>query len=210
MKKSTKANKPVKLKTKAKKKSSPAKKRTQALGAAYYAQSKRLGFRLIEADDEALYCDLFTDAKTVEHVCAPLSDDRAKQSFAKALAKSQQKPWVQRISVVVERGNKKPLGIASIKMVDADNCIAEVGILLKPSAQAQRYATEASQALISSAFRHHTIDGIAAQVAFGHKAGERLVATLGYDQGEDIAATDGRGARTGWKMSREKWAHTYK
>jgi RimJ/RimL family protein N-acetyltransferase len=207
MKKSAKkTKKPVK----AKKKSSPAKKRAKQLGAQYYAQSKRLGFRLIEASDEALYCELFTDAKTVQHVCAPLTEERAKQSFAKALAKSHQKPWVQRISVVVERSNKKPLGIASIKMLAPENRVAEVGILLKPSAHAHRYGTEASQALITSAFRRHSIDGISAQVPAGHKAGERLVATLGYDKGESVAAVADRPARSAWSMHREKWASTYK
>jgi RimJ/RimL family protein N-acetyltransferase len=206
MKKPAKAAKTVK----AKKKRSPAKTKSKALSTRFYAQSKRLGVRLIEAGDEALYCGLFTDAKTVEHVCPPLSAERAKESFAKALAKSQESPWVQRISVVIERSSKKALGIASIKMVDQDKRIAEVGILLKPSAHAQRYATEASQTLISSAFRRHTIDGISARVAVGHKAGERLVATLGYNKGETLAATEERGARSTWSMQRDKWAATYK
>jgi RimJ/RimL family protein N-acetyltransferase len=82
--------------------------------------------------------------------------------------------------------------------------------LLKPSAQAQRFATEASLALITSAFRRHTIDGITATVAAGHKTGERLVNTLGYARGNDLAATADRGDRSSWSMSREKWANTYK
>jgi RimJ/RimL family protein N-acetyltransferase len=206
MKKSAKAKRSAKPKKKAR----PAKKTRKSFGPAYYAQSKRLGFRLIEAGDEALYCGLYTDAKTMEHICAPLSAERAKESFERALGRSNQKPWVQRISVVVERSSMKPIGIASIKMIDADARIAEVGILLKLTSAANRYATEASQALISSAFRRHTIDGITAQVPAGHKVGERLVSTLGYARGQDIAATPERGARSGWTMSREKWANTYK
>ena len=203
MKKSAKAKKPAKKK--------PSRKASKSVKASpYYAQSKRLGFRLIEASDHALYSELFTDAKTLEHFCAPLTAERAKQSFEKALTKSHQSPWVQRISVVVERAKKKSLGIASIKMVDPENRIAEVGILLKPSAHAQRYATEASQALITSAFRRHTITGISAHVAVGHKAGERLVATLGYGKGAGLAATDVCPERNVWSMQREKWADTYK
>jgi RimJ/RimL family protein N-acetyltransferase len=214
MKKSAKAKKPAK----SKKKSSPAKKRVKprgkprirAFGAAYYAQSERLGFRLIEAGDEAFYCGLYTDADTMEHVCAPLTDERAKQSFAKALASSQQKPWTQRISAIVERETMKPLGIASIKWVDLEKRIAEVGILLQPDAHSQRYATEASQALLNSAFRRYTIDGITARVTTGHKAVERLVVALGYDKGRDLEATPDCHPRTLWSMNREKWAGFFK
>ena len=195
---------------KAKKSAPKTKKRSKPIASPYYAQSKRLGFRLIEAGDEALYCGLFTDAKSVEHFCSPLSVERAKQSFAKALAVSAVKPLKQRITTVVDKGSKKTLGIASIRLVDPVSRIAEVGILLKPNAQAQRFATEASLALISSAFRWHTIDGITAQVAVEHKVGERLVKTLGYARGGDIAASADCGARTSWSMSRETWAATAK
>jgi len=204
MKKSVKkAKKPVKAKK--------VKKKTQSVKASpYYAQSKRLGIRLLEAGDAALYCGLYTDAKTLEHVCPPLSAERAKQSFEKAMHLSYEKPWTQRISVVVERTSNKPIGIASIKIVDTDQRIAEVGILLKPNAQSQRYATEASLTLITSAFRRHTIDGIVAKVGANHKTGERLVKTLGYARGADLAATADRSARSTWSMNRETWANSYK
>jgi len=192
-------------------KAKKAKKKAKSVKASpYYAQSKRLGFRLLAADDAALYCGLYTDAKTLEHVCPPLSAERAKQSFEKAMRASYTKPWLQRISVVVERTSKKPLGIASIRLIDADKRIAEVGILLKPNAQSQRYATEASLALITSAFRRHTIEGIFAKVGVTHKTGERLVKTLGYARGADLAATADRTARSTWSMNRETWADNFK
>jgi RimJ/RimL family protein N-acetyltransferase len=206
MKKTAKTKKP----TKAKKSASRTKTRTKAAATAYYAQSKRLEFRLIEAGDEALYYGLFTDAKNVKHFCAPLSAEKAKQSFAKALAVSAVKPLKQRITSIVDKGSKKTIGIASIRLVDPVNRIAEVGILLKPNAQAQRFATEASLALINSAFRWHTIDGITAQVAVGHKVGERLVKTLGYARGADIAPSGDCGPRTSWSIGRESWAASFK
>ena len=91
-----------------------------------------------------------------------------------------------------------------------DEAMDDSAILLKPTAQAQRVATEASLALINSAFRWHTIDGITAQVAVEHKVGERLVKTLGYARGADIAPSGDRGARTSWSISRETWAATAK
>jgi RimJ/RimL family protein N-acetyltransferase len=213
MKKSAKSKKSSKLKklVKLKKKIIKAIKRPKkSLPEQFYASSKRLAFRLLEAGDEKLYVGLFTDAKTVEHFIKPLSAERAKGSFDKMLAASQQKPWMQRITVIHDRSLKKQLGIASIKIVDADKRIAEVGVLLKPGAQSQQYATEASRALITSAFRRHTIDGIVAETSIGHAIGERLVKTLGYSRGVDLEPCGERGARTSWSMSRETWADSYK
>jgi RimJ/RimL family protein N-acetyltransferase len=209
-KKPAKAKKPSKAKKVAKAKKLPRKKRRTLLGAPHYAQSDRLAFRLITAADEDLYVGLFTDAETVKHFCPPLSPERAAQSFAKALAKSQQQPWTQRITAIVEVSSKKTVGIASIKMVDTDKLIAEVGILLKADSQSQRYATEASAALIDSAFRRHTIAGITASVAVGHKIGEQLVTTLGYERGGELPALGDCAARTSWNMSRETWAASAK
>ncbi|HTE39485.1 MAG TPA: GNAT family N-acetyltransferase [Steroidobacteraceae bacterium] len=202
----------MKKPAKPKKKSPKAKKSVGAkkLGAAYYAQSKRLGFRLVEAGDEALYTNLFTDAKALEHFMKPLSREAAKQSFDKAVRYSRQTPWKQRVTVIVSRGTQKPLGIASIRLVSADNRTAEVGILLKPGAQAKSFASEASTALLNSAFRRYGIDGIVAAVAEGHKIGELLVKRLGYARGDQLAPSGVRGVRTEWTMSREEWASNYK
>jgi RimJ/RimL family protein N-acetyltransferase len=200
MKKTAKAKKPAKAKRSAKsKKSSP-----------FYAQSKRLAYRLITPADEALYCELFTDAKALEHVGPALSPDRASASFKKALEYTAIKPVKQRISVIVERATKKPIGIASLKLTDADRRSAEGGILLKPTAHAQRFAIESSLALISVAFRHHTIDELTAQVSVEHKAGEKLVVGSGYSLHSQIAPEGDRAARNRWAMTRELWAATFK
>jgi RimJ/RimL family protein N-acetyltransferase len=175
----------------------------------YYAQSKRLGFRLIEAGDEALYSGLFTDAKTVQHFMKPLSPEEAKQSFAKAVAYSGQTPWKQRVTVIESKLTRKPIGIASIKMVGTDLRIAEVGVLLRPGAQSKAFASEASVALLNSAFRRYAIDGIVASVAQGHRIGERLVKTLFYSRGQDLPPSGVRGPRTEWTLSREDWASNY-
>ena len=113
----------------------------------FYAQSKRLRFRLLEPSDEALYCDLFTDAKAMAYVVPPLSRERAELSFKKALEVTQQKPLKQQISVIVERATKKAIGITSLKLVDVTKRRGEGGILLKPAASAQRYAAECVAAL---------------------------------------------------------------
>src|SRR5882724_10701798 len=198
MKKSAKTKKPTRAKKAGKPKSS-----------AFYAQSKRLGFRLITPEDQALYCELYTDAKTLEHVGPPLTQERAEQSFGKALEVTAIKPVKQRITVIVERATKKPIGIASLKLVDAENRRAEGGILLKPTAHARRFAIEGSLALISAAFRRHTIDALSAQVSIGHKAGEKLAAGSGYVRGTDIPPNGTLSAKSSWSITREFWADNF-
>lgn len=195
------------------KKSSKAKKAAKSAKTKvshYYAQSKRLGFRLIAADDEALYCELFTDAKTLEFVSQPLSQDRALKSFRKAVSVSAVMPLKQRISVIVDKATKKSIGIASLKLIDPATNRAEGGILLKPTAHAQRFAVESSLALISAAFRRHTISELTAQVATAHKAGERLVNASGYTHRGLLPDVAGLAPRNLWSISREQWADNFK
>ena len=193
-----------------KKKTAKAKKTTKKKPSPFYAQSERLGFRLLTSDDEALYTELFTDAKTLEYVSPPLSPERAAQSFRKALEVTAILPVKQRISVIVERATKKSIGIASLKMIDPEKRRAEGGLLLKPTAHAQRFAIESSLALISAAFRRHTIDELSARVTVGHKAGEKLVAGSNYELRGLIAPEGDRPARNCWAMTREYWANNFK
>jgi hypothetical protein len=140
----------------------------------------------------------------------PLSPEAAKHSFARAIAKTHQQPWTQRISVVVERASKKPIGIASIKMIDTQNRIAEVGMLLARSARAKHYASESSQVLITSIFRRHTVATICTQIPDGHKLAESWVSDLGYARAQDIAPEAVRAPFVRWALSRDTWADTYK
>jgi RimJ/RimL family protein N-acetyltransferase len=186
------------------------KKTAKAKAPAFYAKSKRLAFRLLAPADEGLYCELFTDATTMRYVYAPFSPERAARSFKKALEVTQRKPFQQHISVIVERATRKPIGISSLRLVDADCRRAEGGMLLKPTAHAQKFAREGTLALIDEAFKWHPIEELTAEVAKGHQAAERLVASSGYAKGADVAASEGRLARSTWSITRTTWARNYK
>src|SRR5687767_12347891 len=112
MKKTAKAKKSAKAK-----KAGGAKKNAGSRSSAFYAQSKRLGFRLLTPADQALYCELFTDAKALANVCPPLLAEQAAESFRKALRLTAIMPLKQRITVIVERASKKAIGIASLKLI---------------------------------------------------------------------------------------------
>jgi RimJ/RimL family protein N-acetyltransferase len=191
-------------------KTAKGKKRGKTSTPAFYAKSRRLAFRLLDASDEALYCDLFTDPKTMRYVGAPLERERAAYSFQKALEVTQRRPVTQHISVIVERATRKAIGISSIRMLDGERRRAEGGILLKPTAHAQRFATESASALMDEAFRWHAIEELSARVASDHKAGQRLVAAVGYARGETIPAEGERPERSTWQVTRDWWARNSK
>jgi [ribosomal protein S5]-alanine N-acetyltransferase len=172
----------------------------------YYAQSKRLGFRLLQPSDEALYVELYMDANALEFVHAPLSKERAERSFKKAVEVTRQKPFQRHISVIIERATKKPIGITGLKLTDPLRRVAEGGILLKPTAHAQRFASESAAALTNEAFKWHAIEELHAQVPIGHKASERLVNSAGYCLRGEIPAAGGPAVRNCWVLTRDSWA----
>jgi RimJ/RimL family protein N-acetyltransferase len=199
MKKSTTVKKPTKAK-----KSTKAK-RSAKTKASFYAQSKRLRFRLLESVDAALYYDLYTDAMTMKHVGPPLTRERAESSFQKALNLTQQKPFQLHISVIVERSGK-PLGLTGLKWTNLEKRHAEGGVLLKPTAHAQRFASEATEILTAEAFKWHAIEELHAQVPIGHKPSERLVKGLGFSVSADLPAVENQPPRRLWIITRDTWA----
>ena len=205
--KKSKSKKPAKKKSVKAKKVVRARKRVSA-ASPFYAQSKRLGFRLLEAGDEDLYVGLFTDAKTMQHVMPPLDKERAQRSFRKALEVTHQKPFKQHISVIVEKATRKTVGITSLKLIDSEGRRAEGGILLKTSAHQKRYSVEAIHVTNKEAFKWFALDEISARVPVGHKAGESLVARLGFLPREGVA--DEQPIKSNWVLSRDAWARNTK
>jgi len=199
MKKPTKTKKPVKAK-----KSTKTKRMTKK-PATYFAQSKRLGFRLLELADEALFVGLYTDDKTMEFVMPPLLKEQAEQAFKRVLAATHTEPVAQRFAVIIDRATRKPIGISGFKFLDDQHRHVEGGVLLHPSAHARRLATESSKALVAEMFKRHSIDEISAHVVKGHTIGEKFAAACGYSRGVDVEAVGVRPAGSSWSITRQSW-----
>lgn len=170
-----------------------------------YKNTHRLAYRLLSAADEALYCDLYTNAEVMRFVGTPLSRDKAASSFKKALALTQQQTFGRRITVIVERKTKQTIGISSIHVIDEKKRCAQIGSMLIPSAHAKGYAVEYSNALIAHAFKVRPVDELLAQVAIGNTAIEGLVKDLGFRRGAEVPASDGRPATYNWTIRRGSW-----
>jgi RimJ/RimL family protein N-acetyltransferase len=194
----------------AKKSKTKAKKSGRRKVPAFYAISKRLGYRLLDSGDQALYSELFTDERTMAYFRKPLSPEEAVQSFRKAVAVTKVLPVKQRITVISDRRTGKPLGIASLKLADAHERRAEGGLILKPGPKNKSLGLEGSRALIDEAFKRHTIAELRTHIPVAHKNGERLAAESGYRRISTLAGNDTYPERSEWSICRDTWADNVK
>lgn len=172
----------------------------------YPIETARLSIRLLSASDEALYCDLYTDAEVMRFVGPPLSRERAARCFRKALALTTQKIFVRRVQVLTERATRQAIGISGIHLTDAPRGQAEIGTLLKTASHAQRFAPEYCVPLLTASFARPQVRELWAHVPKGHAATEHLLIKLGFSRGVDVLASAGRPAGCGWSISREAWS----
>jgi len=171
-----------------------------------YKNSLRLAYRLMTADEEALYCQLYADPEVMRYVIStPLTKDRALVSFGKALALTQQLHFQRRVTAIIERSSKKVIGLSHIHTIDGKKRTAIVGSMLTPAAQAKGYGPEYSKALIAHAFKVRPVEKLLAEVGVGNTVTEGLVTELGFVRGAVTPATPDRPAQTTWMLTRGKW-----
>jgi RimJ/RimL family protein N-acetyltransferase len=167
--------------------------------------SARLRFRPLDAVDERLFCELYTDAETMRFVGQPLSRERAAGSFRKALTRNSQTPIVCCYLAVVEKCDGRPIGICSIHKIDRAQRRAEAGIILQPAARGRGRSKEAFAALITTSFAVLPVDEIRAEISVDHLAAECMVAGIGFIE-SDLRPAEGRlPARRVWSAHRGSW-----
>lgn len=170
-----------------------------------YQDSARLRYRLLSAADEALYCDLYSNAEVMKYIGPPVPREQALRGFKKALALMQQ-PFGWRITTIIERATDRAVGISSIRLIDEKLRRAEVGSLLLPAAQMQGYGPEYSAALIDYAFKNRGVNEVCAQVVSGNAANESLVTQLGFTLSAAPPVVVGGLTRRTWTLTRAAWA----
>ncbi len=132
--------------------------------------TERLLIRPIQAQDQALYISLYTDAKIMQHIGAPLSLQAAEKAFNSTLnvmnkvissaankAKSKKKPKTM-TWVMVTLDNQQSIGIQALHW-QGDDC-AEIGIMLLNQTKGKGLATEAMSTLIKYGFEYYGLNTI--------------------------------------------------
>jgi RimJ/RimL family protein N-acetyltransferase len=169
-------------------------------------ETERLAGRPLAPGDEALYCELYTDAETMLFIGAPLSRARALHSFSVTLRANARRPPTRLCLALVEKSTQQPVGICAIHHLDVRQRRVEAGIILRSAARARGYSKEGLGALITEVFAQLPVDEVRVQISADHLVVERLVRSLGFTQYGVAAADDERAARTLWSADRRSWA----
>jgi RimJ/RimL family protein N-acetyltransferase len=164
----------------------------------------RLTHRLLSADDEALFCHLYTDAETMRFIAPPLSLERAQRAFRSAVRLTH-KASTDRLFYALITADGQPVGISSLLQIDLPNRRLEAGILILAAHRARGFAREGLQGLLIHAFATFPIDEVWVQIAVDHTVVEKLVMSVGLVRGAEVAADADHFATRIWSAQRTRW-----
>lgn len=167
--------------------------------------TQRLHIRPLSESDEPLYCGLYTDAETMRFIGPPLTLLCATRSFHAALRLTRRQPAKRLFFTLVHKTTLQTVGICSVQGIDASQRRAEAGIIIAPASRAHGFAAEGLSALVTRAFDVLPIDEVWVQIALDHAIVERLVISVGFSQGGEIAPTHERKAQRIWSAFRQSW-----
>ncbi len=154
----------------------------------------RLLIDALQAQDCELFCELFTDKRTMQFIGEPLSPARACANFQAALRRNAQQPLRQVFCKIVEKTSDRAIGLCSIQRIDRNRRTCEIGLMLTPHRHRCGFGRETVVALVDAAFRVFPIGEISVQYGADNAAVERLFIGTGFRPGAHEGA-DEAGAR---------------
>jgi RimJ/RimL family protein N-acetyltransferase len=168
-------------------------------------ETDRISSRLLAAEDEKLYCGLYTDPETMRFIGPPLSEAQARRNFEIALAHNRREPKREVYLALHDKGSGRPLGLGAIQGIARHAQAAEVGIMLLAPYRRRGYGTEGLRALISKAFAISPIVEVHFRFFAEHAVVERVALTLGFRRrGREGGPSQGE-ARELWSVERTGW-----
>jgi len=170
-------------------------------------ETARLHLRSLDESDEKLYCDLYTNADTMQFIGEPLSLDRALRCFHKAVQLTQESVFKQRVVAIVEKDTRRSIGLCGLRRIDEMGRRIEAGVMLSAEAQGRGYGKEAFGALVHNAFTTQAaVDEVVAQISAANFAMQAVASGAGFSRCSNAAATDGPSVNDTWSVCRESWS----
>jgi RimJ/RimL family protein N-acetyltransferase len=172
----------------------------------------RVLMRPMAEADEALFCDLYSDAETMRFIGPPLSRERAARGFRNML-RLMRRPDADQVFFTLNglpsdtRVAGATLGIASIQHVDIPARRAEAGVVIGSQYRDQGFAREVLSGLIRFAFERLHLDEIWVQIHADHTVVEKLVVSVGLSLGSSVDAPDSGAVMRIWSAQRATWLH---
>lgn len=143
---------------------------------------KRLQLSPLDLTDKALFIELSMSAQVMTHVYNALTYDEAMAAFEIKSA-----PWTRASEAwfslgITEISTGEKLGSIGIKIVNHDANIAEVGFMIKPSAQGKGFAGEALSLLKTYALDELALNKLTAACSVKNVGSYKLLEKLGFER----------------------------
>lgn len=145
--------------------------------------SDELSFRLLTSIDEALFCQLFSDAAVMRFISEPFPDRKAQTSFHLATRINNDELFT-RLYLVVEHNNTE-IGIAAINKIERATGIVEIGRMLLPQYQRSGLGRRLSMALTNRLAAVHGMKTIEKYIDPRNVAAITSAVNVGYKPTEN-------------------------
>jgi RimJ/RimL family protein N-acetyltransferase len=142
----------------------------------------RIQLAPFDESDQALFIELSMSAQMMEHVYTPFTYDEAKAAFEIKL-----QPWSRKSDNwftlgITEISTHEKLGSIGLKITDHEAKIAEVGFMMKPSAQGKGFGGEALALLKDYALVDLDLNKLTAMCAVNNVGSYKLLEKLGFER----------------------------
>ncbi|KGJ88447.1 GNAT family N-acetyltransferase [Colwellia psychrerythraea] len=150
--------------------------------------TERLLIRPLSEEDKALFINLYTDAKVMRNISAPLSGEKAEKAFHNTLKIMKKAQPSIMTWVIVSLADNKAIGIQGFtwpttnitQQGDRELTQAEIGIMLNTKANGKLFPEEAMGSLMEYGFTQLKLERINAVYASKNLATKRFVNKLGF------------------------------
>ena len=141
---------------------------------------KHLHIKPLTYTEENFYIALYTSPLVMQHICQPLSEEKAAVSFVQAL-KLNIDPYSDRLFLTVYIGkDPNPVALCSVSHFDRSKQIAELGCIVSPNQYRKSIAQNALYALALQMSKYTDIKEFTLNIHPDNLAALRLASSLGY------------------------------
>jgi RimJ/RimL family protein N-acetyltransferase len=163
-------------------------------------ETPRLRLRLLDAQDEALFCHLYTDPDVMRRILPPLSMEAAVGSFRHACRHNTRDTPGHRFWTIEDKASNASPGMAAL-LRSGDS--AELGVMLRKGWWNQGISSEAFAPLLGHAFQGMGLLSIHAQRPDDEHARliDRLLGRFGFERVPERAPP----GQARWELPRIRW-----
>ena len=170
--------------------------------------TERLHLRPLNAGDDILHRDLYTDAETMRHVGPPLSVEQARRSFLKTIALMHKQPTAWLLLAIFTKATMEPIGVCGVPHFDASASRLEVGVMLLPGFHGAGFAKESKTGLMRRLFSLLPVSEIWVEYELGNVAAARSNASIGFLPCQDAMIGSGKPGKCVMSVRRDSWSRS--